>query len=190
MKKESQINVGDKVFVPFELLLVRDSGDFPYYLGHDTSRILANEEMLEQWKKESGCANGSGKTYEDGLNEAWELARKIICSTDRGGLRVSELEEIFSCTDFDRVMANYTPQEAAAKIAEWEKKQEIHVGDVLLDRIAGDIEVIVSRVQNNSIFVIWSDGSCGELKADNFAKTGRHIDIAGLLAQIGGQDDE
>lgn len=36
-----------------------------------------------------------GKTYEDGLNEAWELARDIVCLQEDGGKPVEWLENTF-----------------------------------------------------------------------------------------------
>lgn len=185
-----EIKQGDTIMVPFQVLEVREKKEYPYYLGYDTSRIYASTEMLERFQQATGRED-SDKTYEDGLREAWEMARKIICNTNHGGFRVSELNEIFGSTEFDDVMGNYTPQEAAAKIAEWEDMKEICVGDVLRDRDTGK-EVVVSctKLRNKkNIFVIYQDGSCGEDEKSDFVKTGRTIDIAGLLAQIGGTDD-
>ena len=35
------------------------------------------------------------KTYEDGLNEAWEIAKRINLNEDDGGLSTQSLSEIF-----------------------------------------------------------------------------------------------
>lgn len=184
------IKKGDTVLVPFKVLETREGGDIPYYLGYESCRINASVEMLDRWEKEAVEKESEGKTYEDGLDEAWELAKKIICNVEYGGLHESELEQIFGYSEFDDVLKNYTPQEVAAKIAEWESKQEICVGDILQDKDTGK-EVVVSHTESReakNIFVIFPDGSCGENEKRDFIKTGRTIDIEGLLAQIGGAE--
>lgn len=63
---------------------------------------------------------------------------------------------------------------------------ELKVGDIVIDRCFQ--KGVVSRVKEDSIYVIWYDGSCGEHLKDEFVRTGRVIDIAGLLVQIGGAE--
>ena len=182
-----EFKVGDKVMVETRII-GEDKFNGQYQMKIDANAWIFWVEKDKVHSLTADSINVHTKTYEDGLREAWELAKKIICNIEYGGLHTSELEQIFGCAEFDDVLKNYTPQEAAAKIAEWEERQEIHVGDVLLDKISGDREVVVSNVHDGGIYVIWPDGSCGECEAENFAKTGRTIDIEGLLAQIGGAE--
>lgn len=175
-----EFKVGDKALVEMSVVgWDKINGDYQIRPKADTRNFWASKEIVHPM---------AAKTYEDGMREAWELAKKIICNIEYGGLHTSELEQIFGYTEFDDVLKNYTPQEAAAKIAEWERKQEIRVGDILQDKDTGK-EVVVSHTESReakNIFVIFPDGSCGECEAKDFTKTGRTIDIAGLLAQIGG----
>lgn len=177
-----EIKIGDKVLVEMNVVgWDKITGDYQMRPKEDTRTFWASEQIVHPI---------SDKTYEDGLREAWEMARKIICSMYCGGFSPLQIEEIFGCHDFDDVLINYTPQEAAAKIAEWESKQEIRVGDILQDKDTGK-EVVVSHTESReakNIFVIFPDGSCGENEKRDFIKTGRTIDIEGLLAQIGGAE--
>ena len=131
------------------------------------------------------------KTYEDGLREAWDLARRIASGKEDGGFSLNELEEIFKASTRADVFRKFTPQKAAECIALWEARQnEIHVGDVVKDSTLKNGYAVVSSVGGGSMCcVIWGDGSCGEHDKDNFVKTGRTIDIAGLLGQIGGGEN-
>lgn len=129
------------------------------------------------------------KTYEDGLREAWDMAKRIVFYEKRGGFSTSQLEEIFGTSDFDDILDNHTAQEAVAKIAEWEKMREVQVGDVVRD-LFKDRTAVVSYVYNydSKCYVIFGDGSGGKYEKKDFVKTGRTIDITALLAQIGGAE--
>ena len=49
----NKIKAGDKILVPFEVLDIQDSGDYPYFLGYGTARIHASAEMLERFRQEA-----------------------------------------------------------------------------------------------------------------------------------------
>ena len=88
------------------------------------------------------------------------------------------------------VMENYTYAEAATKVAEWEKaKEEICVGDVLLSNRTGN-KCIITHINNETVTTLWDDSSYGDM-SQNFIREGfekiGHIDIASMLAQIGGE---
>lgn len=58
--------------------------------------------------------------------EAWEVARRITLDEVLGGFSNEELSEIFGTMYPDEIFSRYTPEEAKAKIAEWEKGLAIH----------------------------------------------------------------
>lgn len=70
------------------------------------------------------------KTYEDGLNEAWEAAKKITCPN---GYTWKELEKIFDNRSIYRIFATNTASEAIEKIREYDEQTNnnnvVHVGD-------------------------------------------------------------
>lgn len=121
--------------------------------------------------------------------EAWEIAKKILLYPSQGGYNSGELEEIFGRTEH---LWELTPQEAKAKIEAWEAEKEIKVGDVVIETsVLGSkyIGVVTQITGNqNSVCMAYSDGSVGVTIAKRLKKTGRHVDIEGLLKQIGGDE--
>lgn len=115
--------------------------------------------------------------------EAWELAKKILLYPDH------ELEEIFGRTE---PLLELTPQEAKAKIEAWEAEGEIEVGDVVIQTTNAGNEYIgcVTRIisAQDSVHIIYPDGSTNITLTKKLKKTGLHIDIKGILNQIGGSD--
>ena len=127
----------------------------------------------------------------EGQDEAWELARKIILPPSKGGMSSDDYIAIFgNCISEAYVMKNYTYQEAAAKVAEWEEgKDEIKVGDIVKHNET-EYTGIVTRVSErmDKITIIFKDGSSESYDSSMFHKTGRHIDIDRFLNQIGGEE--
>ena len=173
--------VGDEVLIKGEITDVHEGTDNPYFVAYKHGYInWVSEDKIIQMNK----------TYEMGLNDAWELAKKILYGNDE------QLIEIFgSCIDriyFDltckrEIINCYTPQEALAKIEAYEKEKEINVGDeVVLDDEEKTV-FIVTRIRNGFISGFDKDGTTHSYVFPNrfIQKTGKHIDIESLLRQIG-----
>ena len=83
----------------------------------EITRLLAeNKELKEDFEKSKRVNLNMGRVA--GQNEAWELVRKIF------DMETNDIEDIFITEDawnLGTVLNNYTYQEAAAKVAEWEK---------------------------------------------------------------------
>jgi hypothetical protein len=155
------------------------------------------QELIEQayqrgYKagQENALTVDSNKFREQGRNEAWEAARKIVLS-EVGGLSGRDLSEIFDATSYLRVLGQYSATEAIKKIKTYEeqKKQEedseIHVGDEVC--AYGDIIGIVTYISKTEEFsILWRDGSVGKRKnISDFRKTGRHFpEIAEVLKKL------
>ena len=154
----------------------------------EITRLLAeNKELKEDFEKSKRVNLNMGRFA--GQNEAWELVRKIF------DMETNDIEDIFIKEDawnLGTVLNNYTYQEAAAKVAEWEKIKEIKVGDILEDRDEGN-KVIVTSLKGRVICLLWDDGRIGttyvELAKGIFRNTGRHIDIDNFLKQIGEEQE-
>ena len=118
-----------------------------------------------------------GKTYEQGLADAWELAKKI------GALKNPDFDKVFGCVYYADVFCNFTYEEALAKIEAYEK--EIKVGDVV--EYKNTLKAVVTRIENSEeVYVLWGDGSCGKLKKNEVLKIGRTAESLDLLLrQIG-----
>lgn len=125
------------------------------------------------------------EAYKKGMNEAWEIAKKILLYPAHGGFNATELEEIFGRTEH---LWEMTPQEAKAKIEAWKEEKEIKVGDVVTVG-GGDITFICTKDNSNGDYtkchLVAGDGSVYE-DCDKFdcQKTGKSINIGEILKEI------
>ena len=125
-----------------------------------------SEDMLELVETE--------KTYEQGLNDAWELIKKTEEMSD---------DDYYTCfgeSVYDGITA-LTPQEALAKLKAYEER--IEVGDVVVH--GGDTVFVVTKIDK----LIMGYDKIGDIHSFCFPnqfikKTGKHIDITSILEQI------
>ena len=151
----------------------------------EITRLLAeNKELKDDLEKSKRVKHNMGRVA--GQNEAWELARKLE------NLDLGSLLEIFKECNCYKKIYNYTYQETAKKVAEWEKaKEEIKTGDVLEDIYDSDVKCIVTNLYtNNKAYLVFDDGTAGMHELDNFKKTSSHINIDSFLKQIRGRKNE
>ena len=126
----------------------------------------------------------SQKTYEDGLNDAWEMANRVSF------MDASDVEDIFGeYYTMDEMMETFTAVEAAEKIAEWEKKREFRVNDEVRKKSTGICGVVIYSFGDGRVDVIFKNGSHDICETSKLTKTGRTIDIGSLLKQIGGRNE-
>lgn len=128
--------------------------------------------------------DGHKKGYDEGLNDAWELAQKCVDLEGRG--EDNELMfKIFNTVFLKQLFNDNTPQEAFAKMKAYEDSK-IEVGDVVVHAV-GNHPVLVTKVLDNNYFEgINEFGSVYSYRAgDEWKKTGKHIDIKSFLEQIG-----
>jgi hypothetical protein len=166
----SKFNVGDKVYLECEVRN-KDMSDNKYTLKYINWR--GNEYISTDVKDD--VLHPTDELYNKGLNDAWELAKKIEISSYDGGYTGKELMEMFGTISFNKIFADLTPQEALAKVKEYEERNEIKVGDVVKSK-SSNIERIVTRVTETNIYFLFRDGSCGSYTNKNLEKTGEHFD--------------
>lgn len=79
-------------------------------------------------------------SYQKGLSDAWEAAKKIVLSVDEGGLSVQDLSKIFESEGSHYVLRKYSASEAINKIKEYEEKKDRDVcrGCIWEGRYDGD----------------------------------------------------
>ncbi len=125
------------------------------------------------------------KTYEDGLNEAWELARKIVCLPKDGGKPVEWLEDTFGSARTDLVLRNYSASEAIDAI---ENHERIKVGDEVKGRYT--VGIVLECWYKDEMTIMWANGSVTiGYKNRDLTKTGRHFpQIEEVLKQM--QEEE
>ena len=124
------------------------------------------------------------EAYNKGMNDAWELAKKIVLNEIDGGMSVKDFYNIFDKTMGDEdVLKKFSPKEVLAKLEAYEKGlEEIKAGDVVQ---CGGIKGVVGRVMKSELCVICADGSSGYWTKSECENTGKHIDISAILAEIG-----
>lgn len=123
------------------------------------------------------------KTYEDGLNDAWEAARKIGSADS---YKWGELEEIFGNGSVGYILDHLTASEAIDAIEKYESER-IKVGDEVKYRsvvgvvLEHDYDSTSVMKTNGNIIVIYNK--------QDLKKTGRHFpQIAEVLKQL--QEEE
>ena len=148
----------------------------------EITRLLVENEKL---KAENGNVIWEiEQAFDRGCNAAWELARKIILGQSEGGMNDEDYKGAFGSGISEiYVIKNYTYQEAAAKVAEWEKaKEEIKVGDVVSHEEKYGVVISEGTICFRGFT---DDGTPFEWYKERCTKTGRHIDIDSFLKQIG-----
>ena len=160
---------------PLEAKIRRQAAEITRLLK-DNAELKKGREAIRDNAFEAGLIRGQ--------EEAWELMIKM------GNMYCYDLEKIFGLSEPWDIITNLSYQKTAAKVAEWErKKEEICVGDVLLSKTIPTKCIVISFEKlENTVYILWKDGSSGkrnvnELKKD-FKKIG-HIDVASMLSQIG-----
>lgn len=179
-----------------EQLIVNRSVSRLYCLPNDVFDGLKRTNNL--LGKIKTILKSADKEYERGCDDAWELARKLFGKTANGAYTSSEFYKIFDDYGMASMMENHTYQEALAKVEAYEKKKKeeaeaakIVVGDVVVcvykyndqKRYKG----IVRQVDNEHVYIMTKD--CVHirclLKSEfDITKTGKNIDIQGLLDEI------
>lgn len=167
--------VGDEVLVKGAIMDVHEGTDNPYYVASDYSCInwVSVDKIIP-----------ADKTYSQGLADAWELAKKICYEPKKGGFSNIELMEIFGTAIIEGIYDRFTVEEALAKISEYEREKEIKVGDVVERN--GFKGVVLHIFHSGSLNIVYENGIIETLASvQECKKTGKHIDIEGLLKQIG-----
>lgn len=138
------------------------------------------------------------KAYNRGLNDAWNMARKIILyDADDGVYSPDVLREMFGTSAIQLIFKYNTVAEAIAKIKEYEDKQkqdaEIKVGDevVLNDDYGNEKAIVLVKDKNPYPYsVLIQEGTNRWIKENAIErKTGRHFDqIAEVLKELRGAE--
>lgn len=165
----SDFNIGDKVFLECEVCRI-DEKDNTYRLKH---KDWEDEYSITSFVK-NDALHPTDEAYNKGLNDVWELAKKIVLPEHKGGYTTDELEDIFGKGAFTTL----TAQEALAKVKAYEEHNEIKVGDVVRSK-GCNVEGIITKISEIKIYRLFKDGSCDSISTkvkEDLEKTGRHFD--------------
>ncbi len=164
-------NVGDKYIIEITEKGVR--GD--YYAG--TIRLTERDiDRIEKYAPD--CEAVYDKGFKDGLEKAWEIAKKIVLDEARGGYTGAECVEIFGAYSSDAILTNNTVFRALVKVEAYEKqkaeKDKIKDGDeVSLDD--GTKGVVVCSGSDGHLNVVNAFGGMRSYNVTEVIKTGRYF---------------
>jgi hypothetical protein len=121
------------------------------------------------------------EAYGNGLNDAWECAKKIYEFSGK------ELSEMFPKSE-GIPFYSYSTSEAITKIKEYEDKQkkadEIHIGDEICQTNSTHKYIVTAFLDNGGIFVLGDDGFTVVFTPDEIHKTGRNYPIKAILKEL------
>lgn len=134
----------------------------------------------------------SKESYNRGLNDAWELARKIVSLLpEEGGYSCYDMRGIFGPVSLRDISNKFTVQEALAKSQEYEKKKaeeeaKLVPGDVveIKNMSYGDRKAIFIKYEDDDAIVLFRKGGSTRLVGKDvwtIVKTGKHVDISELV---------
>ena len=146
---------------------------------------------IEAYEKgyHTGYAKYLNKSYEDGLKDAWDAARKIGY-----GLKSSIVAEIFGTPYSSHIFSGYTATEAIEKIRQYEQeKEEIKIGNEVAfhhDDGRPDTVVVVTYIGQDG-FIDGMDGRGTQYAHKNpkkWTKTGRDFpELVEVLKKMRGE---
>lgn len=152
-----------------------------YSKGYDKAY---NDRKIEE-EFDEDRAKAINEAYQNGLNDAWECAKKIVLHCNDGGYSHKELRDIFTESSWEDIVKHMSAFEAIAKIKEYEVKKkaddEIKVGDeVMVDERC----MIVLGIDSGKWKHLWcpSNGfTYNDILTSEMTKTGRHFDIQNMF---------
>lgn len=163
-------NIGDTVFLKGEVIGFNTDYSNPYHVEF--------EDGTDDWIFEYDLVD-EVKDYDKGLEDAWELAKKICYGMTH--ITFGELKEIFGLPNNiggnAEILCKLTPQEAFAKIKAYEEaKDGIKVGDVVYADDSAEEYGVVTMIHQGLVYVLWFDGSSGaECRLEELHKVGRSV---------------
>ena len=198
---------GKRTWVKTDMELTPYTEDSAYAHGYTEAEAKYREirDELEKQAYEKGvqdtkqhwvdaprtCAYQLG--YGNGLNDAWEAARKISLAKIDGGFSWESMNNMFGTDSPSKIYKTFTASEVIEKIRQYEQEnEEIQIGDEVVGTYTGEEEtepfVIIRKIPEiypTYYFGIYSKSGefCqGGLK---LKKTGRHFpEIAEVLQKM------
>ena len=167
---ERKFKVGDEGLLKGTVIEI----DYDFGILVDTSlgRISALEEDLFLFREDD-------KTYEQGLEEGWELVKKIQDMTYE---RRNKIFGTNPCNNsLNDIIGSFTVVEVKEKIEEYERLNSFNVGDVV--NVNGYLKGIITYVYSDKNFDILLDNGITRTheQPSNCEKINKHIDICEIL---------
>lgn len=160
-------------------------------VDNTNTKRRVNEALTHAMTAIQNIDKRTAEAYDQGLQEAWKLAQKIVGSKEKGNYDSVDLLSIFNDSSTIRIFNNNTYDQANNKIKSYEKKKE-EEEEEKNKLICGDEVVIGNGFYNGSIaiylgmddFHYWllimnpfEVNKCLDKKHILLTKTGRHVDL-------------
>lgn len=120
---------------------------------------INNMESRFEKAQEEAHANGWNAGSKEAREETWDLAKRIVCSEENGGLSGEELHDIFGWRSPSLILLKFTAEEAAEKIHEWEmRKAEVrdeHKFEKGDEVIAPFGKAVVTQIAGNRAYYVY-----------------------------------
>lgn len=173
--------------------------------GYGLAQLCRAEEISDAYNR--GFTDGGGgvaKTrkelleaaYQDGLDDAWSMARQMYSEMTIGTLRqIFNMQEEDNTCIVMEILNAFPAAEVKKRLDAYEKEKEqkeketIVPGDEVKYRLS-DTTFIVTKVDGEFISGFGKDGGtfCDK-RSCNWGKTGRHFDLNNLFKFMGRKDD-
>lgn len=173
-----RFNIGDIVRVKGSVGIV----DFIDLENEPRYRVSINGQ--EWWFSEDIMEPYAEKTYEQGLADAWELARRVIGHPSAGGYTMQELEDVFGIPCPASLLSELTIEEALAKLDEFERQQSLAPNMIVEDKEG--IRALILDECGDDTFSVLTENGCVERwdREMCFSIREKTIDVSNLVQQI------
>ena len=166
-----------------QYVLLNGKADNKYYTA---VRPIAELEELNSDYINEHYGQMQDEAYQRGLEDAWNVARKIAVETDDGGVSIEALYKMFGTESMCMIMKNNTVHDATDKLKAYEDKNSdrIEVGDEVTHKSDSVVwKAVCIRIDGDRqhMNLMGYTGAVGYYPVDDFTKTGKHYDIASIL---------
>ena len=141
--------------------------------------LIKQAETVEQKAQEQYYEG-----YQKGLDDAWELARKLLFTEANGGMSLDEITKCFGSEYGIARSLQMDVVDAKAKYDAWiakeenkEQPDEIQVGDVVYWNTLYEKMIVIKKVDDRYGLIHLSDGSFDTSDGCYLLKTGEHYDL-------------
>ena len=126
----SKYKKGDRFLVEVEKTI----DDYGYKFKEMNASIFT-ETLLDRLPKLADIEEEKQAAFKEGMETAWDVAKKMYLPKKYGGLELEELMDIFNedtfVDDLEGIFIHFSAAEAKEMIERYEAKKKIHEGDIV-----------------------------------------------------------
>lgn len=194
---ELKYTLDDEVLIKGKIIEIDDPTThvYPYRVRFEYNNMAiawsehVTETCIAGTVDEFVKADSVQKTYEQGLNDAWEMARIITATESENGIPIDRLRDIYGSSDFDIIAKNYTAQEAINIYNDWKEHNAFKMGDVVEFNCCDELHRAIFLYEGLTCYwVLTHDNEApqqltkAQFKLRKVGESG--LDIAGALKKV------